>query len=341
MANLSSANSAVRRRELSVDDYVDGVTGRDRTILARTLTLVESSHPQHQQLAEEVLTRLLPSTGQSVRVGITGVPGAGKSTFIEALGMRLLQQEHRVAVLAVDPSSGVTGGSILADKTRMTHLAAQQEAFIRPSPSAGTLGGVASKTREALLICEAAGFDVILVETVGVGQSETMVAHMTDCFVALVLTGAGDDLQGIKRGLLELVDVIVVNKAEGPNRAAAEVTARQYRSALALLAGGAGHADNSVLTCSALHDQGVGEVWRAIADRCQRMKQQGTLTQRRRRQDLHWLWAVVEERLLQSLALRPQVQQIRAELENDVLEGRATVESAARRILDAFALPSP
>jgi len=216
----------VRRHELSIDQYVDGVRSGNIAVLARALTLVESSNPTHQLLAEELLTQLLTFPVQAVRVGITGAPGAGKSTFIEALGLHLVRAEHRVAVLAVDPSSDISGGSILGDKTRMPGLAAGRAAYVRPAPSAGTLGGVASKTRESMLVCEAAGYDVIVIETVGVGQSETMVADMTDCFLAIMLPGAGDELQGIKRGLLELVDVIAVNKADGNTRGAAEVAAK-------------------------------------------------------------------------------------------------------------------
>src|SRR5215207_9815890 len=228
----SSVPPPPRRRELTVDDYDTGVRTGDVAVLARALTLIESSSPRHQPPAEELLARRLPHTGRSVRVGITGVPGVGKSTFIEALGVHLVGRGRRVAVLAVDPSSGISGGSILGDKTRMARLATNPAAYIRPSPSAGTLGGVARKTRETMLVCEAAGYDVVLVETVGVGQSETVVADMTDCFLALMLPGAGDELQGIKRGLLELVDVIAVNKADGPTRAAAELAAGQYRTAL-------------------------------------------------------------------------------------------------------------
>src|SRR3954449_3040485 len=223
---------APRRRELTLDEYFAGVRAGDVAVLARALTLVESSSPRHQPLAEGLLTRLLPHTGAAVRVGITGVPGVGKSTFIDALGLHLVRQGLRVAVLAVDPSSSLSGGSILGDKTRMVRLATEPAAYIRPSPSAGTLGGVARKTRESILVCEAAGYNVVLIETVGAGQSETVVADMTDCFLALMLPGAGDELQGIKRGLLELVDVIAVNKADGATRPAAELAAQQYRTAL-------------------------------------------------------------------------------------------------------------
>lgn len=338
MPTQPAAPHAPRRRELTVDDYVCGVQERNLTVLARALTLVESSLPQHQILAEEVLNRLLPSTGNTVRIGITGVPGAGKSTSIEALGLYLIDQGHRVAVLAVDPSSGITGGSILGDKTRMSRLANESNAFIRPSPSAGTLGGVARKTRESMLICEAAGYDVVLIETVGVGQSETMVAHMTDCFVALVLSGAGDDLQGIKRGLLEFVDVVLVNKAEGENRATAELTACEYRSALEFFSDDGIGEPNPVLTCSALYNEGIDAVWNAIDQRCEQSKAAGLFAKRRQQQNLHWLWAVVEERLKRSLYERAEVQRIRPRLERSVVDGEMTVESAAREILKAYGL---
>src|SRR6516162_6821846 len=282
-----------RRRALTADEYVAGTMASNIAVLARTLTLIESSSPRHQGLAEEVLTRLLPHSGQSVRVGITGVPGVGKSTFIEALGLLLVGRGLRVAVLAVDPSSGISGGSILGDKTRMSRLAAETAAYIRPSPTAGTLGGVARKTREAMLVCEAAGYQVVLIETVGVGQSETVVADMTDCFLALMLPGSGDELQGIKRGLLELVDVIAVNKADGAMQSAAELAAGQYRDALHSLAG---RGDNppSVLTCSALHRQGIDAIWNLIVRRQQRLKTTGELADRRRRQHLRWMWSRVE-----------------------------------------------
>jgi LAO/AO transport system kinase len=270
-------------------------------------------------------------------VGITGVPGAGKSTFIDALGLHLTRRGLRVAVLAVDPSSGVTGGSILGDKTRMPRLAAETAAYIRPSPSAGTLGGVARKTRESMLVCEAAGYHVVLIETVGVGQSETTVADMTDCFLALMLPGAGDELQGIKRGLLELVDVIAVNKADGATRAAAELAAQQYRMALQSLAGRP-EALPTVLTCSALEDQKVDAVWEAVENVYRRRKASGELAERRRQQNLRWLWALVEDQLRQSLRHHPAVKAIRHDLERDVLDGATPAAVAARRILEAFGL---
>jgi LAO/AO transport system kinase len=320
---------------LTVDDYEAGVRAGDVAVLARALTLIESGSPRHQPAAEELLTRLLPNTGRSIRVGVTGVPGVGKSTFIEALGLHLVGAGRRVAVLAVDSSSGVSGGSILGDKTRMPRLAAERAAYIRPSPAAGTLGGVARKTRETLLVCEAAGYDVALVETVGVGQSETAVADMTDCFLALMLPGAGDELQGIKRGLLELVDVLAVNKADGPTRPAAELAAEQYRQALQALAGRHGEPP-PVLTCSALTGEGVGAVWEAVRRRHERLAAGGGLAERRRRQNLRWLWALVEDRLRQAVHASPAVQAVRGDLEREVLAGSVPAAVAARRILEAF-----
>jgi LAO/AO transport system kinase len=288
-------------------------------------------------LAENLLARLLPHTGQSIRVGITGVPGVGKSTFIDALGLYLIKRGLRVAVIAVDPSSALSGGSILGDKTRMPRLSNEPAAFIRPSPSAGTLGGVARKTRENMLVCEAAGYQVVLVETVGVGQCETVVADMTDVFVALMLPGAGDELQGIKRGLLEHVDVVAVNKADGPTQTAAELAAQQYRMALQSLAG---HVDDAqiVLTCSALDKHGVGAVWEAVERRHARLQTGGVLEQRRRRQNLRWLWGIVEDQLRQAVRTHPAVAAIRENLERDVLADAIPAPLAARRILEAFGI---
>lgn len=332
----ASNRPAPRRRELSVDEYLAGIRHRDRATLARALTLVESNHAEHRALAEALLARLPSRELPAKRVGISGAPGAGKSTFVEALGVRLVRAGHSVAVLAVDPSSHVSGGSVLGDKTRMTKLAAEEAAFIRPSPAAGTLGGVAAKTRECLLVCEAAGFDVVLIETVGVGQSETLVAEMTDCFVALMIPGAGDELQGIKRGLLEHVDVIAVNKADGATREAAEIAARQLKSALETLAGRA--AAPRIFTCSALLDEGIDAVWAAVEDRFQGLVSSGKLDERRRRQCLGLLWSIVEDRLKQALRESPRVNAIRDEVEREVLSGAATPEAAARRILDALGL---
>ncbi|WP_425395649.1 methylmalonyl Co-A mutase-associated GTPase MeaB [Aeoliella sp.] len=329
--------SSPRRQALTLEDYYAGVVARDIAVLPRALTLVESIRSEHQLLAEQLMTRILPHTGQSIRVGITGPPGVGKSTFIEALGMHLVRLGRKVAVLAVDPSSGVSGGSILGDKTRMSHLSAEPNAFIRPSPSAGTLGGVARKTRETMLICEAAGFDVVLVETVGVGQSETMVAEMTDCFLALMMPGSGDELQGIKRGLLELVDVIAVNKADGANRQPAEVAARQLERILHALSS---QPDESpaVLTCSALEHKSIDEVWNAIEQRHEKAKKLGLVEQRRRRQSARWMWSIVDEQLRNAVHDSPAVAKIREDLENKVLDGVLAPEAAARSILEACGL---
>jgi LAO/AO transport system kinase len=338
MFNTVSPTPGPRRRPLTVDDYYTGVrAGGNVTVLARALTLIESSSPRHQPLAEELLTRLLPHTGRSVRVGITGVPGVGKSTFVEALGLHLVRRGRRVAVLAVDPSSAVSGGSILGDKTRMPRLATEPAAYIRPSPAAGTLGGVARKTREAMLVCEAAGYDVVLIETVGVGQSETAVADMTDCFVALMLPGAGDELQGIKRGLLEQVDVLAVNKADGVLQRAAELAAEQYRQALQCLAGRR-EEPPAVLTCSALHQERVDAVWEAVERRHTHLATSGMVAERRRRQNLRWLWALIEDQLRQAIRTHPAVRAIQDSLEQDVLAGATPTAAAARRILEAFGI---
>lgn len=323
------------RRELSLEDYVAGVRAGDVGMLARALTLIESNRPAHHQLAQQLLTELMPATGGATRVGISGVPGVGKSTFIDVLGKHLIDAGRRVAVLAVDPSSTVTGGSILGDKTRMGELAASPAAYIRPAPSAGTLGGVAQKTRESLLVCEAAGFDVVLIETVGVGQSETMVADMTDCFLALMLPTAGDELQAIKRGLLELVDVIAVNKADGPNARAADVAARQYRNAIDSIGSRRDDAP-MVITCSARERLRIGDVWDAVETCIARRRDSGELEQRRQRQNLNWLRAIVRDRLLAAFESHPSVRELRAELEPAVIDSELPAEVAATRLLAAF-----
>jgi len=330
-------NPGPRRRELTADEYYAGVRAGDVAILARALTLIESSSPRHLPLAEALLTRLLPHTGLSIRVGITGAPGVGKSTFIEALGLHLVRRGLRVAVLAVDPSSTISGGSILGDKTRMPRLSSDPAAYIRPTPSAGTLGGVGRKTREGMLVCDAAGFHVVLIETVGVGQAETVVADMTDCLLALMLPGAGDELQGIKRGLLELVDVIAVNKADGTTRRAAEVAAQQYRLALQSLVG-RGDDSPAVLTCSALHQYGVDAVWEAVERRHGRLAASGALAERRRRQSLRWLWHLVEDQFRQAVHTNPAVRAVRERLEGEVLAGTTPAAAAARQILEAFGI---
>lgn len=337
MANKEPRGAA--HRELTIDEHYQGVLAGEIATLARTLTLIESSNDKHRKLAEELLTKLLPHTGQAIRVGITGVPGVGKSTFIEALGLHLVHSGLRVAVLAVDPSSTISGGSILGDKTRMSELSTEQQAYIRPAPSAGTLGGVANRTRESMLVCEAAGFDVVLIETVGVGQSETMVADMTDCFLALMLPGAGDELQGIKRGLLELVDVIAVNKADGETKAAAEYAAHQYDIALKSLSGRSPQdLPPDVVTCSALKQEGVKEVWQLIERRHAKQRQSGCLEERRGRQNLRWLWTLVEQELQHAVRKHVKSDEVQSNLERDVISGVMPPEVAARKILDTFKL---
>jgi LAO/AO transport system kinase len=302
-------------------DYVDGVLAGDRTWIGRAITLVESTRADHRRLASEVLAGLVPHSGDAHRVGITGVPGVGKSTFIDALGSQLTGAGHRVAVLAVDPSSTVSGGSILGDKTRMARLSVDPAAFIRPSPAAGTLGGVTRTTRETMVVLEAAGHDVVLVETVGVGQSETVVASMVDMFCVLALPGAGDELQGIKKGVLELADMIAVNKADGPGVTAARQAVRDYRAALRLLRPTSPSWDPPVLACSALTGDGLGEFWEIVERHRETLTATGEFDERRRRQQLQWMWSMVEDRLVERLRADPAVAAVVARAEPRVMEG--------------------
>ena len=325
-------------KQLTVDDYTSGVLRRDRAVLGRAITLIESNHPRHRMLAQRVLAALLPNTGASHRIGISGVPGVGKSSFIEAFGCRLLDAGHRVAVLAVDPSSSVTRGSILGDKTRMERLATAEAAFVRPSPTGGSLGGVARKTRESILLCEAAGFDVVLVETVGVGQSETMVAEMVDLFLVLELTGAGDELQGIKRGILELADIIAINKADGDNLARAERARAELDRALHILRPAprdGGWTPRTVLA-SSVTGLGLDEIWQLLEEHRHCLEERGLFDERRRQQRLDWMWSLVDQGLLAAVREHPQVEAMAGRLEAEVLEGRTTPTAAAESILDAF-----
>jgi LAO/AO transport system kinase len=305
----------------------------DRTALARAITLVESRRADHRRVASEFLQALLPRTGAAMRVGVTGVPGVGKSTLIDALGTMLTGRGHRVAVLAVDPSSSRTGGSILGDKTRMAQLAVDPAAFIRPSPSSGTLGGVAARTRETMLLCEAAGFDVVLVETVGIGQSETAVADMTDFFLVLVLPGAGDELQGIKKGVLELADMIAVNKAEGEGAARAMAAAGEYRAALHILRPASPTWSPPVVTVSGLTGEGLEAVWSRIKDHRTRMMATGEHAARRSAQQVRWMWAMVEDAATARVrTARPVLDRLPA-LEDEVAAGRTAPTVAASEIL--------
>jgi LAO/AO transport system kinase len=318
---------------VDVADLARRIREGDRVALARGITLVESRSVAHRAAADDLLDRLNDRSGGSLRVGITGVPGAGKSTFIDALGLQLCEAGGRVAVLSVDPSSPVTGGSILGDKTRMERLARHPRAYIRPSPSGGELGGVARRTRETITLCEAAGFDTVLVETVGVGQSEVLVRDMVDCFLVLMIAGAGDELQGIKRGILELADVLVVNKADGDNRVRAEAARLEFARALHYLSGPAGAWQTPVLACSAQTGEGLGEVWATIEKFISRARGGGDFDARRGAQQLAWLKAQLEEGLHEMMLADPAVRTEQAEVVRLVAAGSLSPAAGARRLL--------
>ncbi len=320
------------RNQLDVRRLTAELRAGQRAALARAITLIESRRVDHQAMARDLVQELLPHTGKAVRVGITGSPGVGKSTTIDALGMYLLERGRNVAVLAVDPSSARTGGSILGDKTRMPRLAATDRAYIRPSPASGTLGGVASKTREAMLLCEAAGFDVLLVETVGIGQSETAVCEMTDFFLALMLPGAGDELQGIKKGLVELADMIAINKADGDNVKAANLAAAEYRGALHILTPRSEHWHPPVITYSALTGTGIDALWQKILDHRAAMNASGEFAARRRDQQVKWMWSMLEQRMMARLRADPAIRLKVKKIEAEVAEGRRAPAVAAEQI---------
>jgi LAO/AO transport system kinase len=318
---------------MNIQSHIEGVLSGDRRVLARTITLIESSLPDHRQMAAGIIEGLLPHTGRAVRLGITGVPGVGKSTFIETFGMYLTAQGHRLAVLAVDPSSTRSRGSIMADKTRMEQLCIEPLAFIRPSPSGGSLGGVARKTRETMLLCEAAGFDIILVETVGVGQSETAVASMVDFFLVLMLAGAGDELQGIKKGVLEIADALAVNKADGDNVARAEQAKKAYETALHLLSPASPSWSPPVLTCSAKEKLGIDAIWQTVLAHKKAFEASGEFSAKRQQQALDWMWSLIEEGLKDRFYKNPAIVKALPGLKRAVVDGSLAPAAAADQLL--------
>ncbi|WP_077618721.1 methylmalonyl Co-A mutase-associated GTPase MeaB [Bacillus sinesaloumensis] len=326
----------VKRKERTTEEFVQGIKNGDRTILAQAITLVESNAKRHEDKAQAVINEILPYTGNSVRVGITGVPGAGKSTFIESFGSYLCEQGYRVAVLAVDPSSSVTGGSILGDKTRMESLSRNKNAFIRPSPSGGTLGGVNRKTRETMLLCEAAGFDVILVETIGVGQSEIVVRSMVDFFLLLVLTGAGDELQGMKKGVMELADSLVINKADGDNKQRAKVARGEYNRILHYLQPATRGWSSKAYTVSALYHEGMEEMWKIVMRFVETTKESGVFWERRNAQTKDWIHAMIKDYLETAFFTHPAIKSQLPVLENKVVEGHVNVTTAVKALIDLY-----
>lgn len=325
-----------RTSEPTVDELYEGVLKGERSFLARAITLVESNAEQHFQKAQQLLQKLLPKSGNAIRIGITGVPGAGKSTFIETFGTYLCSLGHRVAVLAIDPSSSISGGSILGDKTRMEQLSRNPRAFIRPSPTAGKLGGVHRKTREAMLICEAAGFDVILIETVGVGQSEVIIRDMVDFFMLLVLTGAGDELQGMKKGIMELADAILVHKADGANIQIAEQTRKEYNRILHFLHPATKGWATKAYTCSSLTQEGISDVWNVIQSFEQIGKASGVLIERRKIQAREWLYSMITDQLQFHFFHHNGVKKALPKLENEVIAGEKTVATAVDMLFNIF-----
>lgn len=336
-----SENSAQRfinlkRKKISVDDYVNGILTKDRTILSKAITLIESSLPEHQKTAQQIIEKCLPHSGKSIRIGISGVPGAGKSTFIEALGKHVTSQNQNLAVLAIDPSSEKTKGSILGDKTRMEELSTDPNAFIRPSPSAGSLGGVARKTRETVILCEAAGFDIIFIETVGVGQSETAVHSMVDFFLLIQIAGAGDELQGIKRGIMEMADGIVINKADGSNIKKANLAAAEFKNALHLFPPTASGWNPEVLTCSSLYKENIDTVWQMINEYCAFTNKNNYFEFRRRDQAKFWMYETINNYLTDNFYNNNKISDLIPKLEEDVLTDKTSSFIAAKKLLDEY-----
>lgn len=333
---MTEARTEPKRPDLSLSEYVDGVVSGDRAKLARAITLIESRNAEHQKLAQEMLLALLPRTGKSLRIGISGLPGAGKSTFIDAFGTMLTARGHKVAVLAVDPTSSRTGGSILGDKTRMARLSTDANAFIRPSPTGGTLGGVSRATREAILVCEAGGFDIILVETVGVGQSEITVSEMVDFFLVLMIAGGGDELQGIKKGVLEIADMIAVTKADGDNITRAQLSASDYQHALRIITPMDPVWTPPVVTVSALENKGLDTLWEKVDLHRRTMAGNGAFEAKRKAQQIRWMWAMIDDRLTRRLRADENINKLAQDMENGISAGTVTPALAADKILAAF-----
>ncbi len=325
-----------KRRTFTTDEYVEGILQGNITILAQAITLVESNNPAHYAQAQDIIERCLPYSGKSVRIGITGVPGAGKSSFIEAVGNMITSLKHKLAVLAIDPSSERSGGSILGDKTRMESICHNPDIFVRPSPSAGSLGGVARKTRETIVLCEAAGFDVIFIETVGVGQSETAVHSMVDMFMMLQISGAGDELQGIKRGIMEMADMMVITKADGENITKAELAKAQYQGALHLFPLAESGWRPQVYTCSSLLGTGLEEVWQGVEKYLEHIELNGYFTANRNRQNKYWMYETINETLKSSFYNNPEIEAKMAEVEQRVLEAKLSSFIAAKELLDIY-----
>ncbi|MBR2049244.1 MAG: methylmalonyl Co-A mutase-associated GTPase MeaB [Rikenellaceae bacterium] len=325
-----------RKPRLSVDDYVRGILAADITILSQAITLIESNNPDHYAMAQQIIERCLPHSGKSVRIGITGVPGAGKSTFIEAVGNMVTSLRHKLAVLAIDPSSERSGGSILGDKTRMESISSNPDVFIRPSPSAGSLGGVARKTRETVVLCEAAGYDVIFIETVGVGQSETAVHSMVDMFMLLQIAGAGDELQGIKRGIMEMADIMVITKADGENVLRAKLARRQFQNALMLFPMPESEWRPQVFTCSSLDRVGLEEVWKGVEEYLDFIQANGYFRHNRNRQNKYWMYETINDALRSSFYLNDKIEGLIPEYEKRVLGDQISSFVAAKELLDLY-----
>lgn len=332
---LGSAKTR-KRRKLTLEDYLEGFEKRDKTVFARAITLIESRADADRDLSQELIQHLLPKSGESIRLGFTGIPGAGKSTLIDTLGFHLCEQGHHIAVLAIDPSSRLSGGSILGDKTRMEKLVGHPNAFIRPSPSGGVLGGVAQRSRETILLCEAFGYDVIVVETVGVGQSETTVHSMVDCFILLMIAGAGDELQGIKKGIVELADIIVVNKADGENLLRAKAFEREMRNVLHVISPASHGWKVPTALCSALSGEGVPELWEDVLRYIAMRKEQGAFLKNRQQQSLEWLHTLIGEYLRRRFYEQPAIQEALIVLTKEMAEGRATPASALQALIALY-----